>query len=183
MASLTRFLAQRLKLTVNTAKSAVAAPWERKFLGYSLTRHKAPRLRIAPTSLKRLETRIREVLKGARGRSLRWTITELNPVLRGWAAYFKLTEAKRALEELDGWIRRQLRCILWRQWKRPYTRATNLMKAGLTEEQSWRSATNQRGPWWNAGASHMNAAFRKSFFDRLGLVSLLDTTQRLQRAS
>ena len=183
MASLTRFLAQRLKLTVNTAKSAVAAPWERKFLGYSLTRHKAPRLRIAPTSLKRLETRIREVLKGARGRSLSRTITELNPVLRGWAAYFKLTEAKRVLEELDGWLRRKLRCILWRQWKRPYTRATHLMKAGLTAEQSWRSATNQRGPWWNAGASHMNAAFRKSFFDRLGLVSLLDTTRRLQRAS
>ncbi len=159
------------------------AAGERKFRGYSLTRHKAPRLRIAPPSLKRLETRIREVLKGARGRSLSWTITELNPVLRGWAAYFKLTEAKRALEELDGWIRRKLRCILWRQWKRPNTRATNLMKAGLTAEQSWRSATNQRGPWWNAGASHMNAAFRKSFFDRLGLVSLLDTTRRLQRAS
>ena len=183
MTSLTRFLAQRLKLTVNPAKSAVAAPWERKFLGYSLTRHKAPRLRIAPASLQRLEKRLREVLKGARGRSLSGTITELNPVLRGWAAYYKLTEVKQVLEELDGWIRRKLRCVLWRQWKRPYTRATNLMKAGLTEERAWRSATNQRGPWWNAGASHMNAAFRKSFFDRLGLVSLLDTTRRLQRAS
>ena len=183
MANLTRFLAQRLKLTVNTAKSAVAAPWERKFLGYSMTWHQAPRLRIAPTSYQRLENRIREVLKSARGRSLSGTITELNRTLRGWAAYFKLTETKRALEELDGWIRHKLRCILWRQWKRPYTRAMNLMKAGLTEERSWRSATNQRGPWWNAGASHMNAAFPKSFFDRLGLVSLLDTTRRLQCAS
>lgn len=183
MANLTRFLAQRLKLTVNTAKSAVAAPWQRKFLGYSMSWHQAPRLRIAPTSYQRLENRIREVLKGARGRSLSGTITELNPVLRGWAAYFKLTETKRALEELDGWIRHKLRCMLWRQWKRPYTRAMNLMKAGLTEERSWRSATNQRGPWWNAGASHMNAAFRKSYFDRLGLVSLLDTTRQLQRIS
>ena len=67
-------------------------------------------------------------------------------MLRGWMAYFRLTETKRALEELDGWIRHKLRCILWRQWKRPYTRAQNLMKAGLTEERAWRSATNQRGP-------------------------------------
>ena len=180
LAGISQFLSERLKLTVNAAKSAVARPWERKFLGYSLTWHKAPKLRIAPASLKRLEDKIREVLKSARGRSVRRTIEELNPVLRGWAAYFKLTETKRALEELDGWLRRKLRCILWRQWRRPYTRARNLMQAGLKEERAFRSAFNQRGPWWNSGASHMNAAFPKSFFDRLGLVSLLDTTRRLQ---
>ena len=180
MASITRFLADTLKLTVNVAKSAVASPWKRKFLGYSLTWHKAPKLRIAPTSLKRLEDKIREVLQGARGRSLTTVITELNPILRGWMAYFKLTETKKVLEELDGWIRHKLRCTLWRQWKRPYTRAKNLMKAGLTEERAFRSAFNQRGPWWNSGASHMNQAFPKSFFDRLGLVSLLDTMRRLQ---
>jgi RNA-directed DNA polymerase len=160
LASLTRFLAERLKLKVNVAKSAVARPWERKFLGYSLTWHKAPRRRIAPSSSQRLRKRIGEVLKGARGRSLGHTIQALNPVLRGWAAYFKLTETKQMLEELDGWLRRKLRCILWRQWKRPYTQARNLMKAGLTEERAFRSAFNQRGPWWNSGASHMNQAFR-----------------------
>nr|WP_228579613.1 group II intron reverse transcriptase/maturase [Acidiferrobacter thiooxydans] len=181
MASITRFLADTLKLTVNAAKSAVAHPWQRKFLGYSLTWHQAPKLKIAPTSLQRLEDKIREVLKGARGRSLKTVIEELNPILRGWMAYFKLAETKKALEGLDGWIRRKLRCILWRQWKRPYTRAKNLMKLGLTEERAFRSAFNQRGPWWNSGASHMNQAFPKSFFDRLGLVSLLDTTRRLQR--
>ncbi len=180
MASITRFLSERLKLTVNVAKSAVASPWERKFLGYSLSWHKAPKLRIAPSSLQRLEGKIREVLQGARGRSLSHTVSELNPILRGWAAYFKLTETKRALEEVDGWLRRKLRCILWRQWKRPYTRGKKLMQAGLTEERAFRSAFNQRGPWWNSGASHMNQAFRKAYFDRLGLVSLLDTTRRLQ---
>ena len=180
MASISRFLADTLKLTVNVAKSAVAPPWKRKFLGYSLTWHQVPRLRIAPASYQRLENRVREVLKGSRGRSLTATIDELNPILRGWMAYFRLTETKTALEELDGWIRHKLRCILWRQWKRSYTRACNLMKAGLTEERAWRSACNQRGPWWNSGASHMNAAFPKSFFDRLGLVSLLDTVRRLQ---
>jgi group II intron reverse transcriptase/maturase len=180
MASITRFLSDTLKLTVNAAKSAVAHPWERKFLGYSMTRHKAPRLRIAPTSLKRLEDKIRDVLKGARGRKLATVITELNPILRGWMAYFKLTDTRKVLEEMDGWLRHKLRCILWRQWKRVHTRAMNLMKAGLTEERAFRSACNQRGAWWNSGASHMNQAFPKSYFDRLGLVSLLDTTRRLQ---
>jgi len=128
LAGISRFLSERLKLRVNEAKSAVARPWERTFLGYSLTWHKTQKLRIAPASLKRLKDKIRKMLKGASGRSVRRTIEELNPVLRGWAAYFKLTETKSALEEFDGWLMRKLCCILWRQWKRPYTRARNLMK-------------------------------------------------------
>jgi RNA-directed DNA polymerase len=98
-------------------------------------------------------------------------------------AYFRLTDNKRVLEELDGWLRRKLRSVLWRQWKRSYTRARNLMQRGLTEERAWRSATNGHGPWWNGGASHMNLAFPKAWFDQLGLVSLLDTQRRLQRTS
>lgn len=180
LASLSRYLGVRLKLKVNPAKSAVDRPWKRVFLGYSLTGHKASRLRIAPASRRRFADKVREVLRGARGRSLVATIEALNPLLRGWAAYFRLTAVRGPLETLDGWIRRKLRGILWRQWKRSYTRAWNLMRAGLPEERAWRSATNGRGPWWNSGASHMNAAFRKGFFDRLGLVSLLATVRRLQ---
>jgi group II intron reverse transcriptase/maturase len=180
---LTGLLRARLKLTVNQAKSAVARPWQRKFLGYSMTWHREPKLRIAASSIERLTVKVKALLHGASGRNLRATIQTLNPLLRGWAAYFKLTQTKRTLEERDGWIRRKLRCVLWRQWKRPYARARNLMQRGLMEERAWRSACNQRGPWWNAGASHMNAAFPKSWFDHLGLVSLLDTVQRLQRVS
>jgi RNA-directed DNA polymerase len=183
LASLSRFVGERLKLKVNATKSAVDRPWKRKFLGYSLSWHKAPKLRIAPASRRRFVDKVREVLRGARGRSVASTIEALNPLLRGWAAYFRLTAAKGPLEVLDGWIRRKLRCILWRQWKRSYTRARQLMRAGLRAERAWRSATNGRGPWWNSGASHMNAAFPKGFFDRLGLVSLLDTVRRLQCVS
>ena len=183
LASLTRFISERLKLKINAEKSAVARPWQRKFLGYSMTAHTQAKLRIAPASLQRLRQRVREHLSRARGASIGHSIEELNPLLRGWAAYFKLTEAKQALEELDGWIRRKLRCVLWRQWKRPATRGRYLMRRGLTAERAWRSAYNQRGPWWNSGASHMNAALPKSWFDSLGLVSLLDTVQRFQRAS
>ena len=183
LSSLTVFLRERLKLTVNPAKSAVARPWQRKFLGYSMTGHPKPKLRIAPLSVQKLMEKVRALLRAARGRSLGATVELLNPVLRGWAAYFKLADTKTALEEQDGWLRRKLRCVLWRHWKRPRTRQRHLMQRGLSRERAWRSAYNGRGPWWNAGASHMNAALPKSWFDAHGLVSLLDTVQRLQRAS
>ena len=82
-----------------------------------------------------------------------------------WVSYFRLAEVKRVFEALDGWLRRRLLGIIWRHWKRSFTRAKNLMKRGLGEEQAWKSATNGRGPWWNAGASHLNKAFPKRFFD------------------
>jgi group II intron reverse transcriptase/maturase len=180
---ITRFLTDRLKLVVNEAKSAVDRPWNRKFLGYSVTTHKSSKLKISPTSLKRLMDKIRDLMRKGRGRSVGRTIQAINPLLRGWSAYFRWTQVLGALERLDGWVRRKLRCIHWRQWKKPYTRGRNLMKAGVTEEQAFRSAFNQRGPWWNSGRPHMNLAFPKKYFDQHGLVSVLETVQRLQCAS
>jgi RNA-directed DNA polymerase len=183
LASVTRFVETRLKLKVNQAKSAVDRPWNRKFLGYSMTFHKQPRLKAAPESVKRLKATIRSVCRRGRGRNMRTVIAELTPKLRGWVCYFRLAEVKGIFEELDQWIRRKLRCILWRQWKRSYARARNLMRRGLDHERAWRSATNGRGPWWNAGASHMNQAFPKKCFDNSGLVSLLDQLHKLQCTS
>lgn len=97
--------------------------------------------------------------------------------------YFQLTQSKRSLAELDGWLRRRLRCLLWRQAKHRQGRTAMLRRQGVAEERAWRSAHHGQGPWWNAGASHMNAAFPKRYFDALGLVSLLDARQRLQRCS
>ena len=180
LADITEFLSKELKLQVNADKSAVAKPWERKFLGYSFTRHKESRVKIAAQSVSRFKDKIREMTTRHCSRSINETIHVMTPVLRGWISYFRLTKVKGVLEELDGWIRRKLRCLLWRQWKRVYTRARNLMKAGLTEERAWWSATNQRGAWWNAGASHMNQAFRKGWFDKMGLVSLLECHRQFQ---
>ena len=183
LAGMTVFLAERLNLRVNEAKSACARPWARKFLGYSLTAHRQARLRIAPESLKRLTERVRELTRPGRGRSLTHTIAVLNPVLRGWVGYFQYTEVKGVLETLDGWVRRRLRCILWRQAKRRATRSVMLRRQGLKEDRAWQSTRNGRGPWWNAGASHMNAAFPKGYFEAMGLISLLDTQRRLQSRS
>jgi group II intron reverse transcriptase/maturase len=183
MTAITAFLERRLKLKVNAAKSAVARPWQRKFLGYSMTWHRKPKLKIAPSSHERLADKIRKTLRAACGRNLKQVIEQLNPQLRGWVAYFRLTEVKGVLEELDGWIRHKLRTLLWRQWKRPFTRAKNLMRNGIGQQRAWYSATNGHGPWWNGGASHMNETYPKSWFDRMGLVSLLDTQQRFSLVS
>jgi len=184
LASLTSYLKNRLKLKVNRQKSAVDRPWRRRFLGYSMTFHKQPRLKVAPASVQRLKSKLRVVFSQGRGLNLGRFVTEdLKPLLKGWINYFRLAEVKGIFEELDGWIRRKLRNILWRQWKRPRTRARRLMHRGLDEARAWKSATNGRGPWWNSGASHMNLAYPKSYFDRSGLVSLLNELRRLQYVS
>ncbi|MCD6707920.1 MAG: group II intron reverse transcriptase/maturase [Thiobacillus sp.] len=180
MAQMREFLANRLKLTVNEAKSAVARPWARKFLGYSVTVHKQTRIRIAAESLARLRERVKDLCRKGRGRSLAQIISTLNPVLRGWMNYFQYSQGRRPIEELDVWVRRWLRDIIWRQWKRPWTRESRLRALGLDARRAWKSSVNGRGPWWNAGASHMTHALPPKYFARMGLVSLVDTHQRLQ---
>jgi RNA-directed DNA polymerase len=174
MESVSQFLEKRLRLKLNKDKSSVDRPWKRKFLGYSMTPEKQPRLKVAPESEARLRVKLKAIFKRGRGRNLKRVIEEMRMLLIGWSNYFKLAEVKAAFERLDEWIRRRLRCIRWRQWKRPRTRAKKLMKLGIPEERAWKSAGNGRGPWWNAGASHMNQALPKQYFDRLGLVSLLN---------
>lgn len=183
MASITTYLEKRLKLTVNQEKSAVARPWHRQFLGYSMTHHRIPKLKVGEKALERFKSKLREISRKGRGRNLKRVIDEVTPILRGWSNYFKLSEVRKPFEELDSWFRRKLRCILWRQWKKPRTRAKKLMQRGLTEERAWRSAYNGRGPWWNSGASHMNAAFAQSYFRKLGLISLLNQFHRFQHST
>lgn len=180
MRGIRTYLEEVLHLRVNERKSAVARPWERKFLGYTFTVQRQSRLRIAPQSVQRLRQKVREVMRVGRGRSLRRTIETLNPLLRGWINYFQLTQVKGVLEELDSWLRRRLRCLLWRQWKKPRTRARKLRALGLAAERARISAGNGRGPWWNAGASHMNHALPTAYFTRMGLISILREQQRLQ---
>lgn len=180
LSSVTGYLERVLKLRVNKTKSAVARPWERKFLGYSMTWHKKPRLKVASQSVDRLGMKLRVLFRKGRGRNIgRFIKEDLNPLLRGWANYFHLTEVKSVLEELDMRIRHHLRCMLWRQWKKPSTRFKRLVSLGISAERARNSAYNGRGPWWNSGASHMNDALRRKYFDKLGLISLLDQVRQV----
>lgn len=179
--SITNFVEKKLKLKVNKEKSAVGKPSQRKFLGYSCTGGKHSKLRVSKKAIKNLKGKLKPLFRQGRGRNLeRFIKGDLNPVIKGWINYFKLVEVKSFAEDLDGWIRRRLRLMLWQQWKRPWTRRKRLMYAGLSEERAVMSAFNRRGPWWNSGASHMNAAFPKKYFDRLELVSMLDELQRFR---
>ncbi|MBX3297668.1 MAG: hypothetical protein KF762_18360 [Acidobacteria bacterium] len=180
--SITEFLNKRLRLKVNAEKGAVGRVRERKFLGYTMTWNRKPRLKVAKTVLTGFKKKIRVIMRMGRGRSLTQVVKELNPLLRGWIQYFRLAEVKGIFEDLDGWLRRKLRCLLWRSWKRPKARMKELMKRGLKQERAWKISGNGRGPWYNAGASHMNEAFPNQFFDRIGLVSLLDQKWRLQNS-
>jgi len=178
MQSITRFLAKKLRLTVNKEKSAVDRPWNRKFLGYSMTSHQSPKLKVAPNSIKRAKARVKEIIRKGRGRSLPKVAAELTTYLRGWVNYFRLSRVKIAFEELDQWIRRKLRSILWRQWKKPRTRIKKLIERGIEKTRAVTSAYNGRGPWWNAGASHMNAAVPTKWLQHQGLMSLLAEHRR-----
>lgn len=180
MTSLEGFLEKRLRLKVNREKSAVDRPWKRKFLGYTVTTNRKPKLKPDPKSVKRLKLKLKELFRRGRGWSLERTIRELTPIVRGWGYYFRLADVEGVFEELDQWIRRRLRVLLWRQWKRPRTRFNELRKRGLDEARAAISSHNGFGPWWNAGASHMNQAVPVSMLTQLGLVSLLDQHRRLK---
>jgi RNA-directed DNA polymerase len=187
MQSLTRFLKEKLKLTVNPKKSAVDRPWRRKFLGFSMTAHRECRVRVAPQAVKRFKDAMRQKFREGRGCNLRAFLESLKPKLRGWASYFSVAETRNVFEDLDQWLRRKLRCMEWRKWKKPRTRMRKLIALGLDRGCARESAFNGRGPWWNAGASHMNAALPTAYFRRLGLISLLEevqwfTTLRAQRS-
>ena len=179
MASLQKFLMERLRLRISPDKSAVARPWHRKFLGYTVTSNREPKLRVAPQSVARLKDKMRVILRSGRGRSIGRVTAEMKPLLRGWVAYFRRAETKGVFEELDMWVRHKLRAIIWRQWKRPYTRLEKLRRLGIDEERARASALNGRGPWWNAGQSHMNQAIPVATLRQHGLLSFLDEHRRL----
>ena len=147
-----------------------------------MTQQKEPRLKVAPASIKRFKEKLKEAFHKGRGRNLgRFIDQDLNSILRGWGNYFIHSQVITTYEDLDSWIRRRLRKILWQQWKRHRTRRDNLIRRGIAPQRAIESSLNGRGSWWNSGASHMNEAYPKSYFDKVGLISLLDGLRWRQR--
>jgi len=172
MASIERFLHKRLKLRVNKAKSAVARPVKRKFLGFSFTKGKQPRRRIAPQSRTRFRSRVRELTRRTRGRSLAQIIKELSVYLIGWRGYFGFCETPSVLRELDQWIRRRLRAVVWKQWRRGPTRFAELRRRGVGRDQAAQAAGSPRGPWRISISPALSIALSNAFFTSLGLATV-----------
>ena len=182
--SIMDYVEGKLKLKVNRDKSAVERPSRRTFLGYSFIGAKEPKIRVPKKSVQKIKSKIKQHCRKGRGQNLKRFIAEtLNPVLRGWIQYFRLSETKQFARELDEWIRHRLRCILWRQWKNPKTRDKKLRELGLNPHWARRGSVNGRGPWFNSGASHMNHAVPKRQFKAWGLVSVFDYLMKLRTTS
>jgi len=169
MASIRRYLTEKLRLKVNEAKSAVARPWERKFLGFSfLDTPDATRV-IAPKSIERFKERVRELTQRGRSLSLTQRVEALSRYLIGWRGYYGFCETPRFLRSLDGWIRRRLRCAVWKQWKHGKRRFAELVKRGVNRDLAARTAGSARGPWHLSNSEALHAAFSNASFDALGL--------------
>ncbi len=171
MASLSRFLTKKLRLKVNEAKSAVARPEERKFLGFSISNDGSER-RIASQALRKFKTRIRELTYRTRGKSLLQVIEELKPYLIGWRGYFGFCQTPRVLTTLEAWIRRRLRSYLWRQWHNGRNRFSELRRRGVPKFQAAVAAGSPTGFWRMSSHPAVQMALRNAYFDDLGLPRL-----------
>ena len=165
---LERFLWDTLRLRINKEKSAVVPPREHTFLGYSFYKTKTLRARIAPKSLKRFKDKFRKRLRRWRGMKITVVIKELNLMTRGWIVYFRLADAREKITELESWILHHLRCILWRQWKKPRTRFNSLIALGVNQKKAARAAWGRSGPWYSSATSAMNYALRKVVLKEMG---------------
>ena len=170
--SLKRFLITKLKLKVNESKSAVARPWERKFLGFSFTNGLKPKRRIAPKAVDRFKERVRELTSRTRGVSMERMAEELTRYLRGWLGYFGKCETPSVLEGLEQWFRRRLRSAIWKQWKRGKVRFAELRKRGVGNDLAAQTAGSSHGPWRLADSPGLHIALPNAFFDSLGIPRL-----------
>jgi RNA-directed DNA polymerase len=174
MESITRFIMHKLKLKVNEAKSAVARPQERKFLGFSFTDGPEIRRVIAPKAVKRFKERIREITRRAKSVSINATMAELAPYMRGWRGYFGFCETPEVLISLTSWVRRKLRCAMWRQWKTVRRRRAALLELGVRPRLAANMAASGRGPWYLSLTKALNVGLSKLYFRSLGLPSLFE---------
>jgi RNA-directed DNA polymerase len=174
MESVTQFITQKLKLKVNEAKSAVARPQERKFLGFSFSAGPEVKRVIAPKALDRFKQRVRDITRRAKGVSMKTTIEELAPYMRGWRGYFGFCETPEVLIGLTRWVRLRLRAAMWRQWKTQRRRRAALLELGVRERLANNTAGSGLGPWYLAKAKALSVGLSNAYFKSLGLPSLFE---------
>jgi len=174
MASISQFITKRLKLKVNRDKSAVGRPWERKFLGFRFTAGRVLKRSIAPPARRRFKKRIRELTRRTRGVGLERMVKDLSRYLVGWRGYFGFCETPSVLRVLDSWIRRRLRSVVWKQWKRGRKRFAELRARGVCKDLAAKAAGSCHGPWRLARSPALSIALPNAYFTSLGLPSLVD---------
>jgi RNA-directed DNA polymerase len=173
MKSISEFITKKLKLKVNEQKSAVSRPSKRKFLGFSFTWEREPRRRIAPKAVARFKQRVRELTRRTRGVKVETMIAQLSRYLLGWRGYFGFCQTPSMLRSLDKWLRRRLRSVVWKQWKRGRVRFAELRKRGVSKDLAARTAGSAHGPWRLSESPALHIALCKAYFASLGLTPLV----------
>lgn len=179
-ASVTQFIETRLKLKVNQDKSAVDRPWKRKFLGFSFSVNKEPKVRIAKQSLQKAEAKIREITSRRKSMKMEERIKELNQYLVGWCGYFSLADTPSVFRDLDSWIRRRLRMCLWKQWKKPRTKVKRLISLGIPKDKAYEWGNTRKGYWRIAGSPILSQTLTNLYWESNGLSSLMDRYNKLR---
>ncbi|OME45355.1 MULTISPECIES: group II intron reverse transcriptase/maturase [Paenibacillus] len=181
--TVTRFIETRLKLKVNQVKSAVDRPWKRKFLGFSFSVDKEPKVRIAKQSLQRVKVRIQEISSRKRSMKMEERIKELNHYLMGWCGYFSLADTPSTFRDMDKWIRRRLRMCLWKQWKTPRTKVKRLISLGVPKDKAYEWGNTRKGYWRIAGSPILQHVLNNQYWEANGLKSVLDRYNSLRNIS
>lgn len=182
MESLTGYLTEKLKLKINKQKSAIDNPWNRQFLGFTFTREKgSKRIIVDKGRIKRLKAKIKGLTKKMRGKCIKDTIRDMIiPIIRGWTNYYGKSGVGNTYRKLDGWIRRRIRCIIWRQWKRPRTRYKRLINLGVENQTAGNSAFSRKGPWRMAATPAMHRAISNNIIVKLGYIPMEKMAARLR---
>jgi RNA-directed DNA polymerase len=183
MASVTRFIEEILKLKVNQEKSAVDRPWKRKFLGFSFTVDKSPKVRVSKQALDKMKTRIRQLTSRKSPMKMEQRIQELNRYLVGWGSYFSLADTPSVFEGLDGWIRRRLRMCIWKQWKNPRTKVKRLQSLGVPRDKAFEWGNSRKGYWRIAGSPILSRVLNNKYWKECGLQSLLERYKHMRYIS
>ena len=173
MMSTRKFITTKLKLKVNEEKSAVARPRERKFLGFSFTGQREPKRRIAPKAIARFKQRVRELTRRTRGVSVETMVAQLGRYLTGWRGYFGFCQTPSVLGSLDSWVRRRLRSVVWKQWKRGKVRFAELRKRGVGQDLAAQTAGSAHGPWRLSNSPALSYALPNAYLASLGLPPLV----------
>lgn len=183
MENVQRFVEGKLRLKVNEKKSAVDRPWRRKFLGFSFTPSKEPKVRIARESIKRMKKKVREITSRKMPYSMEYRIQRLNQYLIGWCGYFSLADTKSVFSKLDGWIRRRLRMCLWKEWKKPRTKVRNLIKLGVPTWKAHEWGNSRKGYWRISNSPILHNTLGNSYWSNQGLKSLQKRYEFLRQTS
>lgn len=183
MKSIQRFVEGKLRLKVNERKSAVDRPWKRKFLGFSFTSSKEPKVRIARESIKRMKEKVREITARKMPHPMEYRIQRLNQYLTGWCGYFALANTKSVFSQLDGWIRRRLRMCLWKEWKKPRTKIRNLIKLGVPAWKAYEWGNSRKGYWRISNSPILHKTLGLSYWSNQGLKSLQKRYEFLRQIS